>query len=56
MSIMLLLQRCTVNMEVRELERQLVMILPEKISNLGPTVLTQYIITNLTLNFTDKGN
>jgi len=47
-------QRCTINLEVREVERELVVIQPEKITNLGSTVLTQYIITNMTLNYTDQ--
>ena len=47
-------QTCFVNLEVRELERNVVKIHPLSYWNEGPTLLTQYLITDLDLVFKNQ--
>jgi len=47
-------QRCTTNIEIRDLERSITQVTPNKIMMEGSTVLTQYIITYWKLDYIDK--
>ena len=48
-------QRCTTNIEIRNLERSITQVTPHEILMEGNTVLTQYIITHWKLDYIDKG-
>ena len=48
-------QRCTTNIEIRDLERSITEVTPNEIMMEGNTVLTQYIITHWKLDYIDKG-
>ena len=49
------LQRCTVNLQVQELDRKSMKISPNKLRMIGKTILTQYYITQWSLEYKDKG-
>ena len=45
------IQLCTVDMEVRELERETINLVPESVFMEGDTVLVQYIISSWSLQY-----
>ena len=55
-TLCILVQRCTVNIEIRNLERSITQITPNNIMMEGNTVLTQYLITFWKLDYIDKGS
>lgn len=50
-----ILQRCTVNLQVQELDRKSMKIRPDELRMIGETVLTQYYITQWSLEYKDIG-
>ena len=48
-------QRCTMDLELRELERSSILLMPKDVVMESETVLTQYIISKWSLQYKSEG-